>query len=277
MPSSRLSKSALENYRRTLAESGFTDRDADLIARAATHPRRGERGSVKMQAADDGKSAELYLYGAIGFDPWDDAITLSSFAAQLRDLGDVESIDLHINSPGGDVFEGVAIGNLLTQHKARKNVYIDGLAASIASVIAMSGDEIYIAENAAMMIHNAWGISIGDHRDMLDTADLLERLDGQIARTYAARTGRKDSTFRKLMADETWFTGQEAVDAKLATKVMPAKKAAALADFDLSDFRNAPDMPPAEPVESDDDNAATVDKEAIAVRLRLLELDAQEV
>lgn len=271
MSNSRLSKNALETYRRTLVESGFTEREADLIARAATHPRRGGRGSVKMQAAGDGKSAEMFIYGAVGFDPWEDAVTLSSFAAQLRDLGDIETIDLHINSPGGDVFEGVAIGNLLTQHKARKIVHIDGLAASIASVIAMSGDEIYIAENAAVMIHNAWGISVGDHRDMLDTAELLERLDGQIARTYAARTGRKDATFRALMAKETWFTGQEAVDAKLATKVMPAKKAAALAEFDLSGYRNAPAVESV--AQTEDIEARKVD---VATRLRLLELDAQE-
>lgn len=271
MPSRCLSKTVLEQYRATLAESGFSEQEAELIARAASYPRRGERGSVKMQASDDGKSAELLVYGVVGFDPWDEAVTLASFARQLRDMGEVEAIDVRINSPGGDVFEGVAIGNLLTQHKARKRVYIDGLAASIASVIAMSGDEIHIAENGSMMIHNAWGISIGDHRDMLETAELLERLDGQIARTYAARSGRKDATFLALMAKETWFTGQEAVDAKLATKVMPAKKAAAMAEFDLSGYRNAPTI---EPVARDEGTEAP--KPDVATRLRLLELDALE-
>ncbi|WP_313687581.1 head maturation protease, ClpP-related, partial [Pantoea sp.] len=117
-------------------------------------------------------AADIYIYDEIGY--W--GVTAQSFAASLKALGDIDHINLHIHSPGGDVFDGIAIYNLLNAHSATKTVYIDGLAASMASVIAMVGNPIIMPENAMMMIHKPWGITGGDANDMRDYADLLDKV-----------------------------------------------------------------------------------------------------
>jgi len=192
--------------------------------------------------------AELLLYGDISGETWfGDEVTPKQFKADLDVLGDVGEIDIHINSGGGDVFAGFAIYNMLKRHAAQKTVYVDGLAASIASVIAMAGDKIIMPENAAIMIHNGWTIMGGNKGDLRRVADELERIDGQIAQIYADRTGVKNAA--ELMDAETWMFGADAVEMGFADEVEENHKIAASIDgaflnvngqkFDLARFKDA--------------------------------------
>jgi ATP-dependent Clp protease protease subunit len=196
------------------------------------------------------KRAELLLYGEISDTTWwGDEVTPKQFKADMDALGDVAEMDIYINSGGGDVFAGFAIYNMLKRHKAKKTVYVDGLAASIASVIAMAGDKIIMPENAMMMIHNAWTIAAGNKAEFRKIADEMEKIDGSIAGAYAARTGKAEADIVALMDAETWFTAQEAADAGLADEVEASKKLAASVDgeflsmnglkFDLSRYKDA--------------------------------------
>lgn len=168
-------------------------------------------------------------------------MTAKAFRAALDGVSAASRIVLNINSPGGDVFDGIAIFNDLLAHKADVMVRVTGLAASAASVIAMAGDDIHIAENAFFMIHNAWSVAIGDSREMTARAKLLNQIDGQLASTYAARTGGDAADIKQQMDDETWLTASDAVDQGFADDVIPLNEGAdAAAFFDLSVFRNAP-------------------------------------
>jgi ATP-dependent Clp protease, protease subunit len=138
---------------------------------------------------------------------------------------------LHINSPGGDVSEADAIYTALNAHQAKVNVYIDGLAASAASYIAMAGDTIAIAEHAKFMIHNAWGVAIGNAEEMRKLAGVLDKIDTTIRLIYQRRTGNSDKQLRDWMEAETWFTGQEAKASGFADKVIKAKEGASDSAF----------------------------------------------
>lgn len=186
-----------------------------------------------------GERGEIYLYDVIG-DSWE-GTTGKQFAEELRSLGDVATLDIYINSPGGSVFDGLAIYNVLARHKARKNVLIDGIAASIASVVAMAGDEITIAENGMMMIHNPWGVSAGEADDFRRMADMLDKVRDTIVDTYVGRSGHDREDISSMMASETWMTADEAIKAGLADKKTEPAELAALAKHDLSNFEHAPD------------------------------------
>jgi ATP-dependent protease ClpP protease subunit len=150
-------------------------------------------------------------------------ISAKSFVGELTALGDVDEIDLFINSDGGDVFDSFAIYAALQRHPAVKNVYIDGLAASAASFIAMAGDSISISASARMMIHAASAVVVGDAIEMRKVADILESLTGTIASIYSKRSGGRQQTFLNLMAAETWFDAEQAVKAGLADKITDMK------------------------------------------------------
>lgn len=265
-----MNKQIAAEYREFLTGAGLTDEDASLVIRSRhVAANRHKPGTIRLEADNEASTAELMLYDTIGFDFWSGGgITAKDLAEQLKAIGAVDQITVKINSPGGDVFDGLAIYNLLKQNGSPVNVEIDGMAASIASVIAMAGDTINIAEGGMMMIHDAYGGVMGNSEDMLAMANLLDKIDGQIAGIYASRTGRKADTFRGLMDDETWMTGQEAVDAKLATAVMPNKKKAAAMAFDLSAYAKAPQLTV---VQAEIENHRPAD-EAIAARLRVLEV-----
>jgi len=158
--------------------------------------------------------AEVYLYDEIGAF----GITAQAFVQELAQL-DADSIRLHLNSPGGDVFDGIAIYNALKAHRAQVNVQVDSLAASIASVVAMAGDRVEIAGNAQVMIHDARGLAIGTADDMRELAELLDASSDIIAAIYQARAGGQTRSWRKAMKAITWYRGKEAVDAGLADAV----------------------------------------------------------
>jgi ATP-dependent Clp protease, protease subunit len=158
-------------------------------------------------------------------------VSAKSFLNDMRAVkGD--TINLSINSPGGDVFAGVAIYNALRSSGKKVNVKVLGLAASAASLIAMAGDEIEMPENAMMMIHNPWSFAMGDADELRSTADVLDKIGNSLVGTYAARTGKADDEIKALLDAETWMSAQEAVDMGFATKVTPALQVRASFDLD---------------------------------------------
>ena len=189
---------------------------------------------------DGGGHAEILIYGEIGLDFFGEGIAAEGLVKELAEL-DVATLDVRINSVGGQVFEGLAIFNALDRHPAKVTTHIDGMAASIASIVALAGDEVRIAENAFMMIHNAHGIQLGNASDMRSMAEILEKLDGSLAATYVGRTGKSEKVIRAMMDEETWFNAEEALEAGMVDTVVEAMDVAA--SFDLSKFRNVrPDV-----------------------------------
>lgn len=193
--------------------------------RAAKDPVRPPSGYKLVAKGND--AAELYIYGAIGGDWFGEGITAKQVADDLKALGKVSSIDVRINSEGGNVFDGKAIYSLLNEHKATINVKIDGLAASAASFIAMAGNTIEIAEGAFVMVHDAYGVAVGRAEDMRAYASLLDQVNGTIRDVYRSRTKQTDAKIKKWMSDETWFTAAEAVANGFADKMTENLKVAA--------------------------------------------------
>lgn len=176
----------------------------------------------------DDKTGELTLYGEISDTTWwGDEITPKQFKEDLDALGDIETLNVYINSPGGDVFAGQAIYTMLKRHKAKVNVYIDGLAASIASLIAMAGDKVIMPENAMMMIHNPWAFASGNANDFRKLADDLDKIRESMIVAYQKKTGLEKSKIIDIMDAETWLTAQECKEKGFADEIEEAKQAAA--------------------------------------------------
>lgn len=176
----------------------------------------------RMQAGHQ-SDADIYIYDEIGF--W--GVTAKQFISDLNALGDITHINLHINSPGGDVFEGIAIFNALKTHGASITVYVDGVAASMASVIAMVGTPVIMPENTFMMIHKPFGFTGGDAEDMRTYADLLDKVEAVLLPAYAQKTGKTTDEVAAMLADETWMSGAECLAHGFADQVTPAVKAMA--------------------------------------------------
>lgn len=176
-------------------------------------------GSVRVNATDD--AADVYIYGDIG--GWWDGIQPDEIAKEIAEL-DVATLNVHVNSPGGVVFDGIAIYNAFAAHSANVVMHVEGIAASIASVIVMAGDEIRIGESANMMIHKPWSFMIGDADDMRAEAEILDSLEQSIVDIYVARTENDEEQIKNWLKAETWFRGQQAVDNSFADEVVPNKK-----------------------------------------------------
>lgn len=181
---------------------------------------------------------EILLYDEIG--AW--GITARQFANELQLLGDVVQINLHVHSPGGDVFEGMAIYNLLKNHPAAVDGYVDGLAASMASVVLMACRTIYMPANAMMMIHKPWGIQGGDADDLRRYADLLDKVEDTLVSAYADKSGKSEDDIKALLKLETWMNGEEAVAAGFADQVLdPLTAAASLTSKRMQEYTNMPE------------------------------------
>ncbi|GAB7039711.1 Clp protease ClpP [Catenuloplanes niger JCM 9533] len=170
------------------------------------------------EAAAESTSADVYVYETIG--GWF-GMTADDFVRDVASL-DVDQIVLHLNSPGGDAFEGVAIANVLRAHRARVVVRVDGMAASAASVIAMAGDEVVMGIGSQMMVHDAWGYAVGNAAEVERYLRRLHATSDSIASTYAARTGGSTEEWRAIMQAESWYTAEEAVAAGLADRIAAA-------------------------------------------------------
>jgi ATP-dependent Clp protease protease subunit len=200
-----------------------------------------------LNAARD--EATVYLYGPIlssaSEAEYFGGVAAESFVPMLTAV-EAKTIHLRIDSPGGTVFGAQAISQALREHPANIIAHVDGLAASAATSIATAADEIVMGEGAMYMVHRAWTLAYGNVNDMLEVAELLEKMDGVLAEQYAARTGASAEEMLALMDAETWMTAQEAVDAKFVNRIaIPAKKEAkASAKWDLSAYAKAPAAAP---------------------------------
>lgn len=169
----------------------------------------------------------MQLYGEISDSSWyGDEVTPKQVVGELEALGEIRQLDVYINSPGGDVFAGLAIYNILKRRTERIVAHIDGLAASAASVIAMAADDIVMPTGSMMMIHRAWSCACGNAEDMRDMAGTLERIDGQLAQIYAARGKISAEKAAQLMSEETWLDGREAIEIGLCDRTEDAQAAA---------------------------------------------------
>lgn len=207
--------------------------------RGRIRPTDGVRASVLAAEVDEGV-ASLRLYDPI--DSWGGewGVSAKEFADSLDALpDDTTEIRLHLNSPGGEVWEGIAITNMLRNHRARVVAVVDGLAASAASVVACAADELVMGRNSQLMIHDAWGLCIGNRDDMLNTSARLDKISDNIASVYAAKAGGTVEQWRDAMLAETWYSAEEAVEQGLADRVEKDAEPADKATFDLSMFRNA--------------------------------------
>jgi ATP-dependent protease ClpP protease subunit len=178
-----------------------------------------DRWDHTVRAAKD-EPDTISIFDVIGSDPWTgEGTTAKRISGALRSIGD-KPVVVNINSPGGDMFEGLAIYNLLREHKGEVTVRVLGVAASAASVIAMGADKVQIARSAFLMIHNAWVVAVGNRHDMRAMADTLEPFDRAMADIYAARTGEEMKAIGKLMDSETWIGGSDAVDQGFADSLL---------------------------------------------------------
>lgn len=186
-------------------------------------PRALDRWNPSVRAAaKDEEERSISVYDVIGQDFWTgEGVTAKRIAAALRSMGS-GPVTVNVNSPGGDMFEGLAIYNLLREHKGEVTVKVIGLAASAASIIAMAGDKVQIGRSAFLMIHNAWVMAIGNRNELRDVADTLEPFDRAMASIYAARTGQDEKAMGKLMDRETWIGGSDAVEEGFADELLPA-------------------------------------------------------
>ncbi|MEQ4694499.1 ClpP-like prohead protease/major capsid protein fusion protein [Providencia manganoxydans] len=195
-----------------------------------------DKSWFQMKATSE-TSADIYIYDEIG--GW--GISARRFTEDLISLGNINHINLHIHSPGGEVFEGIAIYNQLKNHNATITVYIDGLAASMASVIAMVGTEIIMPTNAMMMIHKPWGVSWGDANDMRDYADLLDKVENVLIPAYMEKTGKTKEEIEAMLGEETWLTAEECVEHGFANTVIePVKAMASLSSKRIEEFKSMP-------------------------------------
>jgi ATP-dependent Clp protease protease subunit len=195
---------------------------AKLDIAAFTPPEAFEKWHAGVQAAGDIGANVITMYDVIGADYWTGGgVTLKRVDAALRSIG-AQDVEVHINSPGGDMFEGIAIYNRLLEHPAKVSVKVFGLAASAASIIAMAGAERLVAPAAFLMIHNCWVLAAGNRHDMAEVAQFLEPFDAAMAGVYADTSGSKLADCAKWMDAETWMGGAMAQERGFATGTLSA-------------------------------------------------------
>ncbi len=188
--------------------------------------------NIKAEASN--KSADVYIFDEIGTF----GLTAQSFIEEIKSYKDTP-MSLHINCVGGDVFEGMAIYNVLKKRTAKTTVYIEGIAASMGSVIALAGDEVVMAENSLFMIHNAWGGAMGEATEIRKTAALLDKISGEIADIYTKKTNLPYNRVKEMMDEETWLSADEAFNLGFIDSISDAIKVAA--KYDVSKFKNITD------------------------------------
>lgn len=253
-----------------------------LMAKENQPSNRSETFSPNLVVnKQDDDRGEILIYDDIGPDYWG-MIGVTTIANALKELGEVNELTVRINSGGGSVFEGVGIYNQLKTHAAKVIIQIDALAASIASIIAMAGDEIVMAENALMMIHNPMGFTFGDAEAHAKTIELLDSIKETLVGTYTARTGQSTEEVTGWMNDETWMTATEALERGFADKLAENKGVQAKLTPGVYNYRHIPDQlkgdgdddPPVMPVanDGDDEPPETPLKNLAARKLDLMRL-----
>lgn len=186
-------------------------------------PRALDRWDAGVRAAaEEQEDRTISIYDVIGYDWWTgEGVTAKRIASALRSLGR-GPVTVNVNSPGGDMFEGLAIYNLLREHQGEVTVKVLGLAASAASVIAMAGDAVQIARAGFLMIHNCWVMAQGNRHDLREFADTMEPFDAAMADIYAARSGQDLAAVQRQMDGETWIGGSQAIEQGYADELLPS-------------------------------------------------------
>lgn len=193
--------------------------DQTLPATCELKPLALERWNRTIRAASDDEYS-ISIYDAIGYDPCcGEGVTTKNISAALRSMKGAD-VTVNINSPGGDMFEGLAIYNLLREYSGKVSVNVLGLAASAASIIAMAGDEIRIARSGFLNIHNCWVVALGNRQDLQAIIATLEPFDLVMAEIYATRTGSERAAMQKLMDADTWLNGSSAVEQGFANDLL---------------------------------------------------------
>jgi ATP-dependent Clp protease protease subunit len=208
-------------------------KNAEAVSRFWGKPLdRPEWYKIEASANDQ---AEILVYDVIGW-PYNDAGDLVRY---VNSLGD-KDILVRLNTPGGDVFDGMAIFNSLANHKGKVTIRIEALAASMGSVLAMAGKEIQAYSNTMMMIHDPWTYMAGNQYELREMADLLEKISGNMLDVYAGRSKIGKREMKEIMKAETWYTAKEAKEKGFIDTILETGKAAK-AQFDLTMYTNAPD------------------------------------
>lgn len=200
-----------------------------------------------IKASVDGKSADVFIYGEITKWAWEEFGEMSStiFKEKLDEVEDVDTIHLYVNSPGGSVFEGVAIANMIKRHNARVIAHVDALAASIASVLIMAADEIRMPSNSMLMIHNAWTWASGNAEALRKAADDLERINQSTMQMYLEKAGDKlnENTLKELLDNETWLSAEEAMNYGLCDVVEESNSMVASISYKYKQqYKNLPQL-----------------------------------
>ena len=224
-----------------------------------------------IQAKAD-QSADISIFDEIGF--W--GVTAKQFIGDLKAI-DAKTINLAINSPGGSVFDALAMYNALRQHPANVEVTVLGVAASAASLVAMAGDTIVMPENAFMMIHNPLNFAYGNADELREMADVLDKIGASLVATYANRTGLPEDEIKALLDAETWLNAEEAVLKGFADELQPALKVAASFDMERlpDNVRAAIEPPPAPEPEPEDDHPLDAAADSRALAASIIALSAQ--
>lgn len=241
--------------------------------------RKAAARKFEVVAKADSSEVDIFLYDHIVSSEeeaeWWGGVAPESFVKAVYAVDPSHTINLRVNSPGGSVFAARAMEQALRAHKGKVVVHIDGLAASAATFVSMAGDEIVMSKGAMFMIHKAWTGMWGNAEDLRKEADLLDKIDGTLAETYADKTGKDIAAITEWMAAETWFTAQEALEAGFATSIAEAE-AKALA-WDLSAYENAPKaerqtQPEPAPIPEPEPTASDGHRDRQQQRLRMLSL-----
>lgn len=193
---------------------------------------------------NEAERAIIYLYGTIGYDYWDEesSNTAKSFSKTLDKL-DKKPLDIHIDSLGGDVYEGFGIASAIQRYEGYTTIYIDGIAASAASYIAVMGDKVVMTQYSQIMIHNAWTYCSGNAEELIRQAEQLRGIDQQIAGIIAGRSGMSVDDVAEAMSKETWYTAEDSLENGLCDEVLEVKqrRAASLDREIMKNFKNVPD------------------------------------
>lgn len=202
---------------------------------------------IKMEDGDDADHAEIYIYTPIGASMWEERVDAKTFVKELDEL-DVSKITLRINSPGGSVWDGVAIHNALRRHKAEVTCVVEGVCASIATIIALAADKLLMCATSWWMIHNASAVAWGNAAALRKTTEMLDKIDKGAIAAYAAKTGKDREWVAEEMAREAWYTPEEALEHGFIDGVLDDDEDAEATAFERIDpvaialFRNPPEQ-----------------------------------
>lgn len=236
LPKPRKNEDKDEFIGRCMGDDTMNEEYPDSDQRRAVCETQWEKKDMKswynMKA--EGDNAEVSIFDEIGL--W--GIDASAFKKDWDEIKNKKNITLYLNSPGGDVFDGMAIANMIASKRENVSVEIYGLAASIASVIALAGSKLTMAEATFFMIHNPFGLAIGDSAEMMKMAELLDKMQGEFINVYEAHSEMSRDEIKEAMEAETWFTAEEAQDAGFVDEVIKVEKLAAM-NFDWRKYNYA--------------------------------------